>query len=395
MRRRQSEALGLRNIRNVMYNMDFVFCLRFFVKAIPLRSFHSSTCPMLSSIYFPLFTPPAFSWQTLRYGQYCTAVSKKWKECAPFPITSKRRTRNYPFPPKIITSLLLTVCIARGLRKGWVSGVFGDIHCVCVCVCLCLRECQCVQVCVCLCVYLCLYVPMAVFVCACVCACVCVSVCMSVSVCVCLYLYVSMSVCVCACVCVSVCMCVCICMCLCLCLCVCVSMYMYVCMCLCPCLCVCVCVCMSVFVFVCVWACVCVCVSVCWAVREGGGSVSQKRPLKTLPLSAKACGRYNSQTYGRLCSEREGQRSLQGQTRLKWYGKVAALLHMTTLEYLISGERVFVMRKVLRVVAPCGWVIVSGRVEGMYCKRYAKEKLLNRKNGYDLFYKFSLKHFSF
>jgi hypothetical protein len=29
------------------------------------------------------------------------------------------------------------------------------------------------------------------------------------------------------------------------------------------------------------------------------------------------CGRYNSQTYGRSCNEREGQRGLQGEIRLR------------------------------------------------------------------------------
>ena len=262
MRRRQSEALGLRNIRNVMYNMDFVFCLRFFVKAIPLRSFHSSTCPMLSSIYFPLFTPPAFSWQTLRYGQYCTAVSKKWKECAPFPITSKRRTRNYPFPPKIITSLLLTVCIARGLRKGWVSGVFGDIHCVCVCACVCVSVsvCKsvsvCVYICVCMCLWLCLYVPVSVPACVSVCACLCLSVCVCICMCLCLCVYAPVSVSVCACVSVFVCAyaCACVCVSVCTCMSVCACVPACVCVSVCVCLCVCICMCLSLCV------CVCVCV---------------------------------------------------------------------------------------------------------------------------------------
>jgi hypothetical protein len=69
---------------------------------------------------------------------------------------------------------------------------------------------------------------------------------------------------------------------------------------------------------------------------------------------------------------------------------------MTTLKYFISCERVFVFvtRKVFWAVAPCGWVIASGRVEGMYRKRCAEEKLFNRKTGFELLYNFSLKHFS-
>jgi hypothetical protein len=75
----------------------------------------------------------------------------------------------------------------------------------------------------------------------------------------------------------------------------------------------------------------------------------------------------------------------------------AALQRTTTLKYFISCERVFVfvMRKVCWVVAPCDWVTASGRVEGMYRKRFAEEKLLNRNSGFDLLYNFSLKHFSF
>ena len=71
---------------------------------------------------------------------------------------------------------------------------------------------------------------------------------------------------------------------------------------------------------------------------------------------------------------------------------------MTMLNYFIGFEPVFVfvMREVLWVVAPCGWVTASGRVEGMYRKRSAEEKLLNRKKtGFDFIYNFSLKHFSF
>jgi len=66
------------------------------------------------------------------------------------------------------------------------------------------------------------------------------------------------------------------------------------------------------------------------------------------------------------------------------------------LKYFISCERVFVfvMRK-RWVVAPCSWVIASGRVEGMNRTRFAEEMLLNRKYGVDLLYNFSLKHFSF
>ena len=76
---------------------------------------------------------------------------------------------------------------------------------------------------------------------------------------------------------------------------------------------------------------------------------------------------------------------------------VAVLLQMATLKYFISCERVFVfvMRKVCWVVAPCGWVTASGRVEGMYRKRFVEEKLLNKKTGFDLLINFSLKHLSF
>jgi hypothetical protein len=78
-------------------------------------------------------------------------------------------------------------------------------------------------------------------------------------------------------------------------------------------------------------------------------------------------------------------------------GNAAALLRTTTLTYSISCERVFVFvtRKVCWVVAPCGWVTASGRVEGMFRKRFAEERLLNRNTGFDLLYSFSLKHFSF
>jgi hypothetical protein len=65
------------------------------------------------------------------------------------------------------------------------------------------------------------------------------------------------------------------------------------------------------------------------------------------------------------------------------------------LNHFIGCKPVFVMRNVLCVVAPCGWVITSGRAEGMYRKRFSEEKSLNRKTGFDFLYNISPIHFSF
>ena len=240
-----------------MYNTDCVCCLSFFVKAIPLRSFHTSICPMLSSIYFPLFTPPAgwgaFSWQTLRYGYYCTAIPKKWKECAPFPITNRRKLVIIPSPRKSLLRVAYILHSASAerldLRSVW-------CHTLCACMCACVSVCACV----CVSVSVCVPVPVSVT----------VSVCMPLSVCV--YLYVA--VCACTCVCVCVCQSVRACLCLCLYLCVCQHVHVCICVCICMCLCLylclCICVYLRLYLYVPVTVCVSVCACLCALISERG-----------------------------------------------------------------------------------------------------------------------------